>query len=124
MNQVNKSLQKVLGINASFSAISASSILFFPEGISSAMGLSSAHELKQIAWGLVFFSIWVAFVALRKSTNTAWVKLIIVQDLLWVLGSVLILLIQPWGLNNFGLELLAIVAMVVSVFAGLQFLKL
>jgi hypothetical protein len=120
MKLVNQPLQKTLFINAGFSATSAISVLLFPIGIATLMGLSDAFWLLLVAIGLVFFALLVSFVALQKTTDPLWVKLIIVQDVLWVIASILVLALQPWGLSMTGLFIIAAVAAIISLFSWFQ----
>ena len=113
-------LQKILFFNAGFSMLAASIILTSPLSITRLIGLSDAFWLQLIALGLIIFSALVCFVAVQKTASRSWVKLIISQDTLWVLSSILVLIFNPWHLNTFGLVLVAVIAVIIGLFAWLQ----
>ena len=120
MKTVNTSLKNTLFANATFSAVSAMSILMFPSGMAEQMGITNIFWLTFVAIGLLLFVGLVVFVARFKTHQSFWVNLIIVQDLIWVMGSALVLLFQPWGLSNTGLTLITLVAILVGFFAWRQ----
>ncbi len=120
MKTVNTSLQKILFINAGFSVVSASSILLFPTTISTLMGFSDALWLQLVAIALVFFAVLVSFVALQKTTDSIWVNFIIIQDVLWVLGSIALIAIRPWNISISGIVLISAVAAIIALFAWIQ----
>jgi len=56
----------------------------------------------------VFF-LFVWFIANRKSHLTALVKIITILDVLWVLGSAVLIAFQPFDLSKMGYTLIAVV---------------
>jgi hypothetical protein len=120
MKTINKKLQNILLVNAGFSITSAMNIFLFPLKTAAIMGLSDVFWLQFVAIGLLFFAALVGFVAFQKTTDPLWVKLIIVQDVLWVITSVLVLTIRPWGLSMAGLLLIASIAVIISLFSWFQ----
>ena len=117
----NKSLKIALWANSSFSATSALGIFIFPEALMHLLGLPSFLALYIVAYGLLIFVLFVAYVAVKKQNQTRWVRFIVIQDLLWVLASILILVLNPWQFPVSGLVLIAFVASVVGFFAWVQF---
>ena len=71
---------------------------------------------------LVFFSSTIIFEVIRQ--RQLWIKLIIFQDILWVVGSGFILLKRPFNLTDLGYIIIAIVAIIVLLMAINQALAL
>lgn len=121
MKNKNNKLRNTLLINASFSSISAFILLTSTEFISELMGFSDSYGVQIVGVGLVLFAALVGFVAIKKVTHAPWVILIIVQDVLWVCASMLVILLHPWDIHQIGEEIIAVVAVIIGVLAGLQY---
>lgn len=113
------SLQKALVTNATFSTTSALIMLIFSTAITNLFGLEERLPFLVIGAGLLFFAGTILFEVKRQRTRA--VYWIIIQDVLWVLGSVVLLLLQPFGISMMGNILIATVALIVLIFAILQY---
>lgn len=113
-------LKTALLANATFSSISGVTMLLFSNWISELMGIPNKWVLPIIGGGLLFFASTIVYQATRDSINSNPVKLIILQDLLWVVGSLVILVFGLFDLTIVGKILIAIVAVAVADFAFLQ----
>ncbi len=83
-------------------------------------GVTEPNVLLYIGIGLLLFAGSVLFQAVRKELVRAQVNSIIVQDWLWVTGSVAVLAFQLFGLSVAGYLLIAFVAIIVADFALFQ----
>lgn len=113
------SLQKALVTNATFSTTSALIMLIFSTALTNLFGLAERLPFLVVGAGLLFFAGTILFEVKRLRTKA--VYWIIIQDILWVLGSVAVLLLQPFGISMIGNILIAIVAFIVLVFAIWQY---
>ena len=117
---MKKKLQNVLKANAVFSMLSGSAILFFGNSIAEMMNISNAIILMVIGVGLILFGSFVWYQASRSNINIKKVKMIIIQDWIWVLGSILIIGLQLFQISFNGYILMGIVALIVADFAFFQ----
>ena len=69
---------------------------------------------------LLGFAALVYKTASAKIISEKMVKFIIVQDWLWVVGSVLIIALQAFGINRIGFIIIGILALIVADFAIFQ----
>jgi len=117
---INFSLRKVLRSNAAFSGFSGLSLSLFPYSIAHWMGATFPDILRYIGIGLVLFSLALWIVSSQKTISKKATRFIILQDWLWVLVSLLILVFQWFGLETSAYSLIGGVAIVVGGFAVLQ----
>ncbi|MEO1053464.1 MAG: hypothetical protein AAFX87_22710 [Bacteroidota bacterium] len=113
-----KLLRTTLKANATFSTITCLLIIFFDEQIQSLMNVNGS--LVPIAISLVPFAVLVFYVATRPDINRTLVKAIISMDVLWVIGSI-ILLVSDNGMTVLGNWIVGIVAIFVFDFAFFQY---
>ncbi len=109
-------LQRGLLANAVFSALSGLSIIFLFRQATTFLGWVSPWFIIVIGLGLVGFSVVVARASF--TLNTQIIKYIILMDIAWVLGSVL-LLMTPW-VSPIAKWVIAGLAIIVAIFAFLQ----
>lgn len=110
-------LKMTLKANALFSLISGLTLLIFSETIAFLMNLNSNLPLTIIGVGLLLFVMLILFVTYQKSINLKLVKSIIIQDILWVIGSIILLIAHPFGISLEGNIAILIVAIIVLYFA-------
>ena len=116
----NKSLQNALLGNAAFSLISALSLNFASDTLATIMGLFDDYWLRWVGLGLLVFVVFIGII-IRMGMPIFGVNTIIIQDLIWVIASTLVILINPWSISHTGLLLIALVAIMVGFFAWLQY---
>ncbi|UTW64114.1 SRPBCC family protein [bacterium SCSIO 12741] len=108
-------LQKALSLNASFSSLSGIILIAANRTVSNWFGLDEGLVFALIGAGLLFFSGTIAYQI--KHQNTAGILLIIVQDLLWVIASLLLLILQPFEISGLGIGLIEVVGFLVLAMA-------
>ena len=118
--KMKKKLQNVLKANAIFSIFSGSAMLCFGNSIAGIMTISNAIILMIIGSGLILFGGFVWYQATRQNVNSKEIKAIIIQDWLWVVGSVVIIGLQLFQISFQGYVLMGIVALIVADFAFFQ----
>ena len=121
MQTATKNLKTVLRSNAVFSGFSGLALLLAGPQIAELIGATIPWILYALGGGLLFFALTVWMAARPQVPVSGKVRFIVIQDALWVLGSIAILAFQWLGLNSKGYILIAIVAAVVALFGGLQF---
>lgn len=111
-------LQKTLFVNALFSFSTGLALIFQYENIASAFGLKTQLFFLYLGIALVFFSgtVFYEFKKLRKR----FIELIIIQDVLWVIGSILVLAFSLVSTST-AYWIITIVAFIVGLFALLQY---
>ncbi len=104
-------LQRSLLFNAIFSGISGILLILFAPHIAKAFGVSDTRVFQFTGVALVIFTILIGYQI--KWQNPLGVLFIISQDILWVVGSILLLLFQPFSITATGNGILTFVAAVV-----------
>lgn len=113
-------LKTSLIANAIFSALSGLGFILFSRQATTFLGWVSPWLIIVIGVGLLGFSVLVARAATTLNPET--IKTIILMDILWVVASAIFLL-TSW-LNPAAKWIVADLALVVALFAFLQFLGL
>lgn len=116
----NKKLSLALKINAAFSVFNGLAMLFFHQQIAAFMNFGYPKILLIIGVTLLGFAALVYKTATAKIISEKMVKSIILQDWLWVIGSVLIIVFQAFDINRIGFIIIGVVALVVADFAIFQ----
>ncbi|MEQ8303037.1 MAG: SRPBCC family protein [Cyclobacteriaceae bacterium] len=111
MNQ----LQKSLLVNALFSGISGIALVAINRPIANLFGISNTSVFWIIGVALVSFSVTIIYQIQRQ--NLIGVLAIILQDYLWVLGSMVLLVAQPFEILRTGNVIIAVIALVVFLMA-------
>jgi len=114
-------LRSTLKGNALFSLGSGLSLLLFSDQIMAFLKISPSIVLKLIGFGLLFFVLFLTFVAYKNKLNTSLVYTIIALDIAWVIASIIILIFDPFAISFPGKSVMFLIAMIVSVFALLQY---
>ena len=114
-------LPLTLRINGITSVITGLALIFFESGFQQLLGVSFPFSLVGVS--LLVFAIFVLSVARRKPVVPALVWVVIALDVLWVLGSVEVMLADT-SITPLGHWMIGIVALVVADFAIFQFIGL
>lgn len=108
-------LQKALLANALFSGLSGIILIALSKQISKLFEISNQSIFWIVGIALIFFSLTIVFE--MKKQKPLRVKIIIIQDFLWVIASIILLIIQPFEISVSGNIIIAVVAMVVLFMA-------
>jgi len=84
------------------------------------MNITAPNSLAYIGIGLFIFAITLFQNAFRKEIKPKQIRLIIIQDWTWVIGSLGLLIWNPFGISVTGNLIIAGVAIMVAIFAILQ----
>ena len=112
------SLQRSLTANSIFSLLSGVTLLVMAEPMAGLFNLDSPMPFWIIGVGLVLFALSVYRQV--KLQSPMGVLSIIVQDLVWVLGSIVLLIFNPFQISQTGNATIAVVAFIVLGLAMAQ----
>lgn len=112
-----KNLKITLIVNGVFSIMSALFLLCWPAYIADVTQIDSLF-LRIVGFALLPFGVTVLFVS--KNVWRPLVSTIIILDYTWVIGSIIILLVQPIPISVIGLYAITLVMIIVTLFAYLQ----
>ena len=104
-------LQKTLKYNAIFSSISGLIMILFNNQIAELFGISNNSVFWIVGLILIYFTITIWY-EIRKQRKIA-VLWIIIQDFLWVIGSVILILLNPFDITSLGNLIIGIIAFIV-----------
>lgn len=110
-------LQTALLINAIFSGTSGIALIILNHQIAKTFGTENNTLFWIVGLALVYFAITISIeVVKQRALATLW---IIVQDFIWVVGSITLLVLNPVSITPIGISLIIIVALIV-LFMGLN----
>ena len=107
-------LQKCLTANAIFSTLSGLTLILFHQSIATLFDQTQSTVFWIIGIGLLFFALSVGLEVSKQRPKAVWG--IIAQDYLWVIGSVILLLWNPFGVSKEGNVLILLIAIIVFIF--------
>lgn len=117
-------LRTALGANALFSAIAGVSLLAYPSEFAQLFGGIGAGWLVALGGGLVIFALDLLH-QVSKTKIAGWRALLAsVADILWVIGSIVILIVFQDALPPIAQKVIGVVAAFVFLFAFCQLLGL
>jgi hypothetical protein len=118
-----KELRKYLTINSIFSAVCGLIMLMLSGGLNQLFGIENFYIFPVLGLNLLVFAVFVWYVSRNQLTNRAWVMTITVLDVLWVVGSFVIVLLGLFDLTGSGYILTAVVALWIAFLAYKQFVN-
>jgi hypothetical protein len=104
-------LQKALKYNAIFSSMSGLIMILFNNQIAELFGTSNNSVFWIVGLILIYFTITIWY-EIRKQRKIA-ILWIIIQDFLWVMGSVILILLNPFDITSLGNLIIGIIAFIV-----------
>lgn len=116
-----KQLKTYLTINSIFSALSGFIMIFFRSELNELFAILNIYVFPFIGFNLLAFSAFVLFVSIKKPSNKILVRAIAILDLLWVLGSFIIIALGLFGISTTGKFLMGIVAIWIGFLAYKQY---
>ena len=120
MNTTSNLLMRGLKMNAVFSAISAAAMLLAANWVAEQVGLPGPANVYAVSIFLLFFAAQLGNIVRTGQIRTWEVVAIIVGDLLWVAGSVVLGSLYFRSFTTVGAVLVDIVALAVLIFAIMQ----
>lgn len=108
-------MKRALTINATFSGLSGILIIIFRQQLMNLFEALSTTHFLVVGILLIFFSITIIYETKRQ--NALAIFWIITQDMLWVVGSVWLLLFHPFDFSRGGNYTIGVVALVVFLMA-------
>jgi ribosome-associated toxin RatA of RatAB toxin-antitoxin module len=104
-------LQKTLLTNAVFSSVSGASLIFASQYFAQLFAISYYSIFWIVGLVLLLFSLTILYEIKRQ--NPIGVLFIIIQDFLWVIGSVILLIFKPFDISTTGNGIIAVIALIV-----------
>lgn len=111
MNQI----QKALFINALFSGVSGILLIIFHSVMASLFSIENSSVFWIIGIALIYFAATILFEWKRQ--KRIGILVIIAQDILWVIGSLILLIFQPFTISPTGNWVIGIIACIVLLMA-------
>lgn len=104
-------LQKALKTNALFSSISGITITLLNQPIAKLFGTSNNTVFWVVGLILIYFALTIWYeIAKQRKLAVIW---IIIQDYTWVLGSLILILFNPFKITLIGNLIIGIIALIV-----------
>ncbi|WP_151675433.1 hypothetical protein [Patiriisocius marinus] len=104
-------LQRALKTNALFSSISGIILILLNKPIAKLFGTSNNTVFWIIGLALIYFSITIRY-EIKKQRKLA-INWIIIQDYIWVLGSLILIIINPFEITLIGNLIIGTIALIV-----------
>lgn len=104
-------LQKALKTNALFSSISGIILILLNKPIAKLFGTNNNTVFCIIGLALIYFSITIRY-EIKKQRKLA-INWIIIQDYIWVLGSLILIIINPFEITLIGNLIIGTIALIV-----------
>ena len=104
-------LQKALKINAIFSTVSGIILILLNHQIANLFGTTNSTVFWIVGLLLIYFAVTIWY-EIKKQRRLA-ILWIIIQDYAWVLGSLILLIFNPFQITQIGNVLIGIVALMV-----------
>ena len=104
-------LQKALKVNTLFSSISGIIMILLNHQIANLFGTTNNTIFWIVGLILIYFAITIWY-EIRKQRRLA-VLWIIIQDYAWVIGSLILIVINPFQITQIGNLIIGIIALIV-----------
>jgi len=104
-------LQTALLVNAIFSSLSGIALIVGNQQVAQLFGTTNTTVFWIIGGVLIFFAATIGYeIFKQRSWAVLW---IIAQDFLWVIGSIVLLIWNPFEISQIGLAVIGVVALIV-----------
>ena len=115
-------LQKALRVNAIFSSLSGTILIFLNQYIADLFGTTNTKVFLIVGLVLIYFAITIAYEIIKqRKLAVLW---IIIQDFTWVIASVVLMLLNPFQITQIGNLIIGIIAAIVFYMGINQMLAL
>ncbi len=105
-------LQIALTLNVIFSSISWGILLFFSIAVAVSFDVAASKPFWIIGIALLFFAATLVYEIIQQ--NPLQVLWFIIQDFMWVIGSSILILFNPFSISSLGLWIIQEYAFVVN----------
>ena len=113
-------LMRGLKMNAVFSGLSAVVMLLAANWVAEQVGLPGPANVYAVAIFLLFFAAQLGNIVRTQTIRTWEIVAIIIGDLMWVAGSVVLGILYFQSFSTIGAVLVEVVALAVLIFAVIQ----
>ncbi len=113
-------LMRGLKMNAVFSGLSAVAMLLAANWVAEQVGLPGPANVYAVAIFLLFFAAQLGNIVRTQTIRTWEIVAIIIGDLMWVAGSVVLGTLYLQSFSTIGAVLVDVVALAVLIFAVIQ----
>ena len=113
-------LMRGLKMNTIFSAFSAVAMLIAADWVAEQVGLPGPANVYAVAIFLLFFAVQLGNIVRTQAIRTWEIVAIIIGDLMWVAGSVVLGALYIQSFSTIGAVLVDVVALAVLIFAIMQ----
>ena len=111
-------LNRALTANFFMSLLSGLILIIFQAQVAQIFGVMPNQVFPIVGAGLLFFALTIALeIKKQRALAILWIS---IQDALWVLASVVVLIWQPWAISTTGYWIIDGVAMIILLFFILQ----
>lgn len=117
-------LRSALLGNSIFCFLSGLDFVLFSRPVAEFLGLSSPLIILELGVALIAYALLVFSQSRKQSLNRAFAWFAIIADVLWVLGSAVLIFTDVVTFTTAGKWAIAIIADIVLVFAVLQYVGL
>ena len=104
-------LKKYLTINSLFSGLTGIIMALFYSQLNNFFHIDNNYIFPIIGINLIVFSVFVGYVSQKQLTNKLLVNLIVILDLFWVVGSLIILALDLFDLSKNGYLVIGAIAL-------------
>ena len=115
-------LQKALKGNAIFSSISGITMILLNRQIANLFGTVNNTVFWIVGLILIYFAITICYeIKRQRRLAVLWV---IIQDYIWVIGSLVLIIINPFQITQIGNFIIGIIALIVLYMGIYQMIAL
>ncbi|RPI96371.1 MAG: hypothetical protein EHM40_01545 [Chloroflexi bacterium] len=117
-------LKNALRLDSAFSFLSGLAFLLFSKAIASFLGMSASRVILAIGVGVIVYAVELYLAARAEPVHTGIARFAVYGNLVWVLGSAVLIFANIVPFTTAGKWAIAIVADIVLVFGIFQYLGL
>ena len=122
MSVNDRLLRMALRGNGIFSTVSGALLVVASRPLAEFLGVSSAAALLSLGVILLLYAVDLFWMTSRENLSLPFAWFAIIMDVLWVIGSIVLLVADPLGLTVAGKWAIGLIAEAVALFAIVQWL--
>jgi hypothetical protein len=113
-------LRHTLIVDSLGCGISGAALLLLAPSAAELLGVESPFPVQVIGGLLVAIAAFIFFSLLQTPIRSLNTGLVIGGNILWVIASIALLLINPWTFTPIGVTIVLVQAIVVAILAGIE----